>query len=71
MSSFAKSYLQLVSDIQQDTIMMPIQQFQPSTGALKVLEEMDSLIDHDYERHTNNDFVKKIVTDAMLKNLRK
>ncbi|AYG47698.1 hypothetical protein DV532_25730 (plasmid) [Pseudomonas sp. Leaf58] len=67
MSSFAKSYLQLANDIQQDMIMIPIQQLQPSARALKVLEEMDSLIDHDYERHTNNEFVKKLVTDAMLK----
>lgn len=67
MSSFSKSYLQLVTDIQQDMIMIPIQQLQPSARALKVLEEMDSLVDHEYERHTNNDFVRKLVTDAMLK----
>lgn len=67
MSSFSKSYLQLVTDIQQDMIMIPIQQLQPSARALKVLEEMDSLVDHEYERHTNNEFVRKLVTDAMLK----
>jgi len=67
MSSFDASYLQLAVDIQQDMIMIPIKQLQPSARALNVLEEMDSLIDHDYERHTNNEFVKKLVTDAMLK----
>lgn len=67
MSSFSKSYLQLVTDIQQDMIMIPIQQLQPSARALKVLEEMDSLVDHEFERHTNSEFVRKLVTDAMLK----
>ena len=67
MNSFESQFLDLSADIQQDMIMIPIQQLLPTAKALGVLEEMDSLIDHPYERHTDGEFVKKLVTDAMLK----